>query len=137
MNEKRKKILDQVSKLGYNLELRINNLYNYREKIDLIQKSKIILSITSNDAKTCNTNDLARLSQIVSNNTYIIAEKTGDKMFETISGIDFVDENSICSRIKEVIDNKLYLNTTKQFNNLYKFYNLDIELNNFLKMNSI
>ena len=59
-------------KKNYNFQI-YTNVYE-SDKITLITNSKIILSLPNNDAKTMNTNDLARISQIITLRGFTITE---------------------------------------------------------------
>lgn len=67
---------------NYNFVCRNNDLYDEHEKARLVARSKIVLSIPSTDALKHKTNDLARISYLVSNKAFIITEYIGDDEVE-------------------------------------------------------
>ena len=86
VSPRRRIILHAVNELcsrnGYKFVCRYNNLYNQNEKLQLIARSRIVVSFASEDAKQCETNDLARSSQVISSGNFIITEFIGDKVVE-------------------------------------------------------
>lgn len=75
LSERRKKILLTVQKFALKNKytfLFTNNIFEYKKKIQIISKSKIILSIKKVDSII--TNDLFRLGLLISNKKFFIAE---------------------------------------------------------------
>lgn len=70
-------------KKGYKFVIRNYDLFDEIEKINLIARSKIILSVASNDTLNCKTGDLARSAQIMSSGGFIITELVGDTVIES------------------------------------------------------
>lgn len=134
INARRNDILKKL-KNKYNIHIRINDLYDENEKAELISRSKIILSIASNDALSCTTNDLARLSFVVSNKGFILAEKIGDKMIENISGINYFHIDELEKYIDYFLNNltERQKNIQLVYNNFKKFINFDNDILYFIK----
>ncbi len=88
VNGRRKELLNRVNDMckekSYVMKICNNSIYGDNEKISTIAKSKIIISIASSDAKTIRTNDLARLSQLISTGGFAITEYIGDNVVEGI-----------------------------------------------------
>jgi len=86
VNGRRKDVLNTVKNFcnnnSYKLVIRNNNLFDIAERISLISQSKIVISISSADAKTMQTNDLARIAQIISMKEFVITEYIGDTKVE-------------------------------------------------------
>ncbi len=59
-----------------------NNLYDDGKKLLMITKSRIVISLASSDAKNIGTNDLARLSLVLSIGEFVITEYIGDHIVE-------------------------------------------------------
>jgi len=128
-NYRRDEILDGL-KRRYNCCILYNVIFTDEEKREFINKSKIVLSLCSDDAKKHNTNDLARLNVVIENKGFILAESIGDKMFEGISGINFFDISNLYSTIDYYLDKpKLRENISNNvYNNCKTFYNLEKDL---------
>lgn len=132
LNPKRNKILTQIQNWcfahKYTFACFINTLYNEYERAKIIRSSKIILSIPSNDICKAKGNDLARIAFIIANDGYIIAEKTGDEMLETLLPINWVNnEYEMLEQIEKTLNCWPIV-----YKNIYKdvqpFYNFDKEL---------
>ncbi len=84
MTNRRHYFYDHISEFCYknnlNFIFRHNDLYNYKEKSDIISRSKIVLSIAHEE--NLNTNDTFRLSFLLSNKAFFLCEKMGDIIFE-------------------------------------------------------
>lgn len=63
------------------LVIRGNDLYDEEEKRDIISRSKVILSIKSDNLNICN--DMSRLAFLLCNKIFVIAEKHGDEEIES------------------------------------------------------
>ena len=90
MSVRRNQIAEKINNLcrrkNYRFVIRNNNLYDEDEKASIIERSKIVLSFASSDAKSLRTNDLCRLSPLICNKAFIITEFIGDNLVEpTIS----------------------------------------------------
>jgi hypothetical protein len=70
-------------KRGYRFVIRNYDLFNEIEKITMIARSKIILSVASADTLACKTGDLARSAQVMSSGGFIITELVGDTLVES------------------------------------------------------
>jgi hypothetical protein len=70
-------------KRGYRFVIRNYDLFNEVEKITMIARSKIILSVASADTLACKTGDLARSAQVMSSGGFIITEAVGDTIVES------------------------------------------------------
>lgn len=84
-----KRRLDILNKLiiwcnnkKYNIVIRNDNLYDYKEKSELVARSKIVLSLAHDDPQKYRTNDMLRLSFLISNKAFVLAEQMGDKDIE-------------------------------------------------------
>lgn len=86
VGERRSHILNNINLMcqqkGYKIVIRNNDLFLNDEKAGLINRSKIIVSIYENDAKQYKTNDLVRLSYLISNKKFVVTEFIGDKIVE-------------------------------------------------------
>jgi hypothetical protein len=86
MCERRHKILFQVIKFckenKYNFVLRDNNLYDYKEKSIITARTKIVISVGAEEPSKMKTNDLLRLSFLISNKVFILPEELGDNEIE-------------------------------------------------------
>lgn len=86
IQHRRYEILKRVDELcqnkNYNFKIFNNNLYGEQKHIEIC-KSKIVISIASFDANLFQTNDLARSSQILSSNNFLITEYIGDNVVES------------------------------------------------------
>ena len=137
LNDRRREIFVKFNNDNPKLKvcLKFNNLYDDIERKSFIKRSKIVLSICSNDALSCCTNDLARLSEVISNKTFIIAESIGDKMFESLSGITFLDNiDNLTKYVKYYIDRpEKDIISENTFKNCKKYFNFDEELISCIK----
>ena len=139
LNQKRINILNDLQlhckSKGYNMVLRINDLYDENEKANLVHRSKIVLSIPSEPAQYGQINDLARLSFLITNKAFIIGEVGGDKMIESLSGINYIKQHKLKETIDYYIENedKRNQNVELVYDNFNKFFNLDKDLIYFLQ----
>lgn len=87
VSERRQPMINGLRELsslkGYTFIVRNNDLYDEREKILIINSSKIIISFASNDTKKMGCNDLARSAQVISSGNFIITEYLGDYVLES------------------------------------------------------
>jgi len=87
-NDRRSSVINSIFQLCATKEkkfiFRNQDLYLKHEKAQLISRSRIVLSIASQDALNSATNDLARLSYLISNKIFVIAERIGDKKVEDV-----------------------------------------------------
>jgi len=128
-NNKLKIIRDYCNLNNFNF-VHVSNIYNEIEKADLVSRSKIILSIPSSEyVKIAGTNDLCRLSFLISNKAFILFEKlSGDTEVELENyGLVCCDNTEdLCEKIKyyistsdeekELMVNKLYKNFSENYN---------------------
>ena len=86
ISPRRAAILDKVKELcrerQYSIVCRNVDLYDQFEKSQMIARSRMVISFASEDAKLCETNDLARSSQVISSGNFIITEFIGDRVVE-------------------------------------------------------
>jgi hypothetical protein len=115
---------------GVKFCFRIGNLYDDIERKMLINRAKIVISVASNDAKEYGTNDLARLSEVIANKTFILCESIGDPMFESLSGIIFVkDIENLSKYVHYYLDRPEREKINQQvYNNCKKYFNFDKDL---------
>lgn len=87
-NDRRGPIVAQISEycrsIGKVFVHRDQNLYEEGEKASVVNRSKIVISIASQDALKSATNDLARLAYLISNKAFIICERIGDTLVEPV-----------------------------------------------------
>jgi hypothetical protein len=69
---------------GINFVLRNNNLYGYEEKAKLISRSKIVISMCHDEPVNLKSNDLLRLSFLISNKAFVLVEDTSDPIEEIL-----------------------------------------------------
>lgn len=114
ISPRRSKILDELSSMcsqkGYTLAIK-NDLYDDSEKTNLFARSKIVVSIASLDAKAINTNDLARLSQILSTGGFAISEYIGDTLVENKIS-EYAPHYNTANELLEKVD--YYLSNPKE-----------------------
>lgn len=113
----------------------INSVFDQREKNSLIRNSKIIISLGAHDPQTYQTNDLARMSEVLSNKGFMICESMGDKKTETKLG-EYITYCSIDEFPEKVI---YYLEHDEERNNkaliAYERFKEDFNLEkDFLKI---
>lgn len=134
LNEKRIHILKDLEnhckEKNYKMVLRINDLYDEKEKAELIRRSKVVLSIPSEPAQYGKINDLARLSFIVANKGFIIGEKGGDYLLQSTSGIKYIELDKLKDTIDYYIknDTERYENIKSVYNDFIDYFNLDKDL---------
>jgi hypothetical protein len=126
LTERRKNILDDVKKFtdenNIKLIIRNNNLYDYNEKSNILSRTKIVITIASREPEILKTNDMFRLSFLLSNKIFFITEKIGDKTIEEDIFGNYIE---YYTNIKE-LENKIlyYLNNEKEMNEkVTKLYN--------------
>lgn len=150
LTDRRNIIVESILELSiqnrFKFVIRNNNLFNYDEKTDLISRSKIIISIASSDPKLIRTNDLLRLSFLLSNKVFFITERIGDtKIEDNILGDYIVYYSEVNELLEKIV---YYMNNEDERNNkvnrLYEYCKekLNIvnlfpteEINNILKNN--
>lgn len=105
-----------------------NNLYDERKKAKLVKKSKIVISIPSSKfVSEAGTNDLCRLSFLISNKVFCIAEKlNGDveddleryglKMISYENFLENLDYYLKNPKEREIISGGVYENFKKEYN---------------------
>lgn len=138
ITERRKNILTDITKFSnennINFVLRNNDLYDYNEKSKILSRSKIVITIASRDPEILKTNDMFRLSFLLSNKIFFITEKIGDNIIENDIFGDYIDYYTTVDELKNKII--YYLNNPEERDNkankLYEFSknNYNIE-NNF------
>lgn len=86
LTDRRKDILSNLTQFSkennINLVIRNNNLYDYNEKSQLLSRTKIVITIASREPELLKTNDMFRLSFLLSNKIFFITEKIGDTVVE-------------------------------------------------------
>jgi glycosyltransferase involved in cell wall biosynthesis len=138
ITERRKNILTDITKFSnennINFIIRNNDLYDYNEKSKILSRSKIVITIASRDPEILKTNDMFRLSFLLSNKIFFITEKIGDNIIENDIFGDYIDYYTTVDELKNKII--YYLNNPEERDNkankLYEFSknNYNIE-NNF------
>lgn len=119
VTDRRKKILIKLAEHAKNKNLkfiiRSNDLYDTKQKLELISQSKIILSISNDEPCLLQTNDLLRLSLLVSTKSFVICEEVGDRKIE-----DELKKNMIFYNSYEELIEKIdyYLSNTDEINNI-------------------
>jgi Glycosyl transferases group 1 len=76
-----KYLVDWAISKNYNYQWLIR-LYDDKKKSEMVASCKVYLSIAGKNGKNAKTNDLSRLSFLICNKIFIIAEKIGDKTVE-------------------------------------------------------
>ena len=86
IDNRRRIFIDEINKMcnekSYKFAVYNNTLYNDTAKITRIKQSKIVVSMASENANKAGTNDLARISQVLSMNQFVVADRVGDKVVE-------------------------------------------------------
>jgi hypothetical protein len=101
-----KKVAQFCRDKGYTMSICNNSLYDDFQKMMAIHKSKIVLSVASSDAMIIKTNDLARLSQIISIGGFAITEYIGDATVEGKMS-EYVPHYKSDDELLELLDNYL------------------------------
>lgn len=135
LTERRKNILDVIQKFtnenNINLVIRNNNLYDYNEKSNILSRTKIVITISSREPNIIKTNDMFRLSFLLSNKIFFISERIGDNIIENDIFGNYIEYYSEIEELKSKI--MYYINNTEErenkANRLYNFtkINYDIE----------
>jgi hypothetical protein len=76
-------VMALCQKKKYRFVIRNYDLFDEIEKINLIARSKIVLSVASADTLSCRTGDLARSAQVISSGGFIMTELVGDVQVES------------------------------------------------------
>ena len=137
LTERRKNILEIIQKFAnennINLVIRNNNLYDYNEKSSILSRTKIVITIASREPEILKTNDMFRLSFLLSNKIFFITEKIGDNIIEDDIFGKYIEYYNTIEELKSKI--LYYLNNPEErenkVNKLYEFAknNYDIEKN--------
>lgn len=131
LTERRKNILEVIQKFAnknnINLVIRNNNLYDYNEKSSILSRTKIVITIASREPEILKTNDMFRLSFLLSNKIFFITEKIGDNIVEDDIFGKYIEYYNTIEELKSKI---LYY-----LNNLEERENKVEELYNFAKNN--
>lgn len=89
MQPRRIRFIQALQKLAhkrdYSFVFRHYDLFDEVEKINLIARSKIVVSFASEDSIKFHSNDLARMAQVISSGGFMIAERVGDGVETTLS----------------------------------------------------
>jgi hypothetical protein len=135
LTERRKNILEIIQKFtnenNINLVIRNNNLYDYNEKSSILSRTKIVITIASREPEILKTNDMFRLSFLLSNKIFFITEKIGDNIIEDKIFGNYIEYYNTIEELKVKI--LLYINNSEErenkVNKLYNFAknNYDIE----------
>ncbi len=131
MNQRRKDIItliDIFCKANNYVFVYTDKLNNETDKTNVIQQSKIVLSISNSDAKIYKTNDLARLSYLISNKALVVTEYIGDKVVED----KLSKYTNYCTTIEEIIDKIQYYisnpdDRIKSVDNAYNCFKTDFD----------
>lgn len=78
-----RRLIEFCNNNGYKICLRQNNLYG-ADKIQMIQRAKIVLSYASADTKQFLAHDLARISELICTKNFVLVEYIGDDAVEKI-----------------------------------------------------
>lgn len=131
LTERRKNVLDVIQKFAnennINLVIRNNNLYDYNEKSSILSRTKIVITIASREPEILKTNDMFRLSFLLSNKIFFITEKIGDNIVEDDIFGKYIEYYNTIEELKSKI---IYY-----LNNLEERENKVNELYNFAKNN--
>lgn len=108
-----------------------DNLYDENQKSNLVSRSKIVLSISSSNLNYT-TNDLVRLSYLISNKIFVIAERVGDSFTEDKLSkyITFCDKSDMCDKIKYYLENENETITKSEI--AYDMFKKDFNMENEL-----
>ena len=126
LTERRKNILEVIQKFSdennINLVVRNNNLYDYNEKSNVLSRTKIVITIASREPEILKTNDMFRLSFLLSNKIFFITERIGDNIIENDIFGNYIEYYSTTEELKNKI--LYYINNSKERENkAYKLYN--------------
>lgn len=127
LTERRKNILENIQKFSnennINLVIRNNNLYDYNEKSNMVSRTKIVITIASREPEILKTNDMFRLSFLLSNKIFFITEKIGDNIIEDNIFGKYIEYYNTIEELKSKI--LYYLNNPvdreNKVNELYNF----------------
>jgi len=143
ITNRRKFILNELktflNKNNINILVRHNDLYDYKEKSYILSRTKIVITITSRDPKILKTNDMFRLSFLLSNKIFFIAEKIGDTIIEDDIFGDYIE---YYSKMEELQNKILYYikNEEKRkdkANKLYEYSKLNYNIENLFPIEKI
>lgn len=76
MSKRRKNIVDKLKETNHNV---VSGKYFGKERDEFINRSKIVIVINNHDDIKTHTNDLYRLSYLISNKVFVVVEETSDK----------------------------------------------------------
>ena len=121
LNSRRQNILRKLINLGYKVEY-YNNLYDDKEKLNKILKSKIILNIHYYEKSLLETQ---YINYLLANKSFIISETSRDKIedLKLINSLIFCDYNKIVNTCKLWLDNYQY-----KLKDIYNITNLGFKL---------
>ena len=143
LTDRRKNFLNALkpflNKNNINILVRDNDLYDYKEKSYILSRTKIVITIASRDPKILKTNDMFRLSFLLSNKIFFIAEKIGDTIIEDDIFGDYIE---YYSKMEELQDKILYYikNEEKRkdkANKLYEYSKLNYNIENLFPIEKI
>ena len=107
LTERRKNILEVIQKFSdennINLVVRNNNLYDYNEKSNVLSRTKIVITIASREPEILKTNDMFRLSFLLSNKIFFITERIGDNIIENDIFGNYIEYYSTTEELKNKI----------------------------------
>jgi hypothetical protein len=142
LTPRRINVVNQINKMcrenKYNFCVRDNTLYDYKEKANLVSRSRIILSITRDEPDKYGTNDSFRLAYLISNKAFVLAEEIGDKLYEDEMKRAIIFYNGIedlLNKIKYYMDNEVERLNIAQ--NGYNFMKDKYNMNNMLPIKKI
>jgi len=134
LTDRRKTILTDIIKFSnennINCVIRNNNLYDYNEKSNVLSRTKIVITIASRDPEILKTNDMFRLSFLLSNKIFFITEKIGDKIIEDEIFGNYIEYYNTLEELKDKIS--YYINNSeereKKVNKLYNFAKINYNI---------
>jgi len=143
LTDRRKNILTDITKFSYenniNCVIRDNNLYDYNEKSNILSRTKIVITIASREPDILKTNDMFRLSFLLSNKIFFIAEKIGDDIIEDQIFGNYIEYYRTIEELKNKI--LYFINNSKEcenkVNNLYNFAKINYNIENHFPIDKI
>jgi hypothetical protein len=111
-----------------------DNVYNEREKSQLIKRSKIVVAFPSSHYVTeAGTNDLCRLSFLISNKVFIVAEKIGGDVEDDLLsyGIKLVSYDLFLENLEYYLKNSE--EREKIMDHVYEKFKLNYDFERALK----
>lgn len=112
-------------------------VFDQRVKTSLIRKAKIILSVANFEPSTYNSNDLARMSEVISNKGFMICEPVGDIEVESKLSkyVTYCQIEEIPERIAYYLEHEDERNakSLEAYTGLKKEFNLETDFLNLIK----